>query len=64
MIGGQTAVSGHIKIADDVKIAGQSGIASDINIKVQLCKVLWHSTLKNFKGHILFLKNYQKCTKL
>ena len=30
MIGGQTAISGHIKIADDVKIAGQSGVAKDI----------------------------------
>ena len=31
MIGGQVGISGHIKLADGVKLGAQSGVANNIN---------------------------------
>ena len=33
MIGGQVGIVGHLTIADEVKIAAQSGISSSIKVK-------------------------------
>ena len=44
MIGGQTGIAGHLKIGDNVKIAGQTGV--NTNIKME----------KLFKGHLLSTK--------
>ena len=57
MIGGQTAISGHLTIADDVKIAGQSGIASSVFKKGSILQGPMAFNIKDFqRSYIIFKK--------
>ena len=57
MIGGQVAISGHLTIADEVKVAGQSGIASSINQKGSIVQGPMAFNIKEFqRSYILFKK--------
>ena len=52
MIGGQVGIVGHIKIADEVKIAAQSGIGNSIEEKGSYCsRALHQSQLEIIKDH-------------
>ena len=57
MIGGQTAISGHLSIADDVKIAGQSGVAASINEVGKIVQGPMAYNIKDFqRSYVLFKK--------
>jgi UDP-3-O-[3-hydroxymyristoyl] glucosamine N-acyltransferase len=57
MIGGQVAISGHLSIADEVKIAGQSGIASSIKEVGRIVQGPMAFDIKDFqRSYIIFKK--------
>ena len=57
MIGGQVAISGHLTIADDVRIAGQSGIASSIPKRGSILQGPMAFNIKEFqRSYIIFKK--------
>ena len=54
---------GHLTIADNVKIAGQSGVASSITEKGKIVQGPLAFDIKDFQRSYIILKNYQKYTK-
>ena len=55
MIGGQVAISGHLTIANEVKIAGQSGIAASIKEKGAIVQGPMAFDIKEFqRSYIIF----------
>ena len=57
MIGGQCAIVGHITIADGVKIAGQSGVASSITEKGKIVQGPMAFDIRDFqRSYIVFKK--------
>ena len=57
MKGGQVAIAGHLKIADRVKIAGQSGIANDIKKEGSVLQGPMAFNIKEFqKSYVVFKK--------
>ena len=64
MIGGQTAISGHLTIADDVKIAGQSGVATNINEAGKIVQGPMAYSIKDFQRSYIIFKKLPELYKL
>ena len=57
MIGGQCAIAGHLTIADNVKVAGNSGVPSSISKKGETLQGSMAFNIKDFqRSYILFKK--------
>jgi len=68
MIGGQVAIAGHLRIADKVKIAGQSGVASSITEVGKIVQGPMAFDIKDFQRSYLIFKKlpgiYQTLNKI
>jgi UDP-3-O-[3-hydroxymyristoyl] glucosamine N-acyltransferase len=63
MIGGATAISGHIKIADDVIITGMSGVANSIKSPGTYSSALPVTESKIWRRNVVRLKNIDEIIK-
>ena len=65
MIGGQCAMVGHITIADEVKIAGQSGVVASITEKGKIVQGPMAFDIKDFqRSYVIFKKLPEMLKKL
>ena len=64
MIGGQVAISGHLTIADEIKIAGQSGIASSITEKGAIVQGPMAFDIKEFQRSYIIFKQLPQMHKI
>ena len=68
MIGGQVGIVGHLTIADEVKIAAQSGIANSIKEKGAIVQGSPAFSIGDYKRSFVFFKKlpdlYKRLEKL
>ena len=61
---GNSSIAGHLCIGDNVKIAGHSGIGSDIDSDSVVQSSLFAYDLKKFqRSNVLFKKTSRNCKK-
>ena len=60
MIGGQAGVIGHLKVADGVKIAGQSGVGSNIEKEGEIVQGSPAFPIGEYKRSYVLFRNLQK----
>ena len=60
MIGGQAGVIGHLKIADGVKIAGQSGVGSSIEKEGEIVQGSPAFAIGDYKRSYVLFRSLQK----